>query len=137
MTPAQALTNQIRADVSKTGARLFPMVVGKFWGPYHRGRRVTKTETVTLNPGDVVIRNGHMVSIGQQGMSDLVGWTPYTVTIDDIGRVLAIYTACEVKAGADQLRPGQQEFIDAVNKSGGRAGVARAAGDAIAILRGE
>jgi len=136
LTPAAALTNQVRAAVSKLGARLFPMTVGKFWGPYHRGRRITRVETVTLQPGDVLIRQGHMVSVGTQGMSDLVGWTPYTVTADDIGRVLAIYTACEIKAGADRLREGQPEFLQAVKKMGGRAGVARTPEEAVRIVTG-
>lgn len=137
MTPAASLTNQIRASVSKIGARLFPMTVGKFFGPVHRARRITKTETVVLNPGDVLIRQGHIVSVGLTGMSDLVGFAPHVVTADDVGKTLAIYTACEIKAGADRLRPGQQEFIDAVNKSGGRAGIARTPEDAVRIVHGE
>lgn len=134
MTPGTALTNQIRAAVSKTGARLFPMVTGKFWGPYHRGRKITKTETATLNPGDVLIRGGHMVSVGFKGLSDTLGGSPMTITAEDVGRTVCILTAIEVKAGADRLRDGQPEFLAAVKKMGGRAGVARSPEDAARIV---
>lgn len=137
MTPATALTNQIRAATSKIGARLFPMTIGKFWGPYHRGRRITKTETITLNPGDIVIRQGHMVSVGQAGMSDLVGFVPRVITEADVGITISQYVAIEVKAGADRVRDGQPQFIAAVIKNGGRAGIARTAAEAIAICKGQ
>lgn len=137
MTPAAALTNRIREAVSKRGARLFPMTVGKFWGPYHKGRRITKTETVTLQPGDVVIRGGHMVSVGFTGLSDTLGGSPMTITSEDIGKTVMILTAVEVKAGADRLRPGQPEFLAAIKKMGGRAGVARTPEDAISICNGD
>lgn len=136
MTPAASLTNQIRLAASKIGARLFPMVVGKFWGPYHRGNRFTKTQTITVHPGDVLIRQGHMVSVGQAGMSDLVGFIPHVVTEADLGQTFARYLAVEVKAGDDRLRPGQPEFIEAVQKNGGLAGVARSPREAVRIIKG-
>lgn len=110
------------------------MTVGKFWGPYHKGRRITKTEIVTLHPGDVLIRQGHMVSVGTVGMSDLFGSSPLTITAEHIGMTLPILTAVEVKAGKDQLRPGQPEFIAFVRSIGGRAGIARTAEDAFRIV---
>ena len=137
MTPGTRLTNEIRAAASKIGARLFPMTVGKFWGPYHRGRRITRTETVTLHPGDVVIRGGHMVSVGTVGMPDLVGFMPHVVTAEDVGKTIAVFVSPEVKAGADTIRPEQAAFIEFVNKNGGRAGVARTPEDALVICRGE
>lgn len=137
MTPGTRLTNEIRAATSKLGARLFPMTVGKFWGPYHRGRRITKTETVTLKPGDVVIRGGHMVNVGFTGLSDTLGGSPMTITSEDVGRTVMILTAVEVKAGKDQLREGQPEFLAAIKKMGGRAGVARTPEDAISICNGD
>jgi hypothetical protein len=136
MTPGTKLTNEVRAAVSKVGARLFPMTVGRFYGPYHKGRRISRVETVTLHPGDILIRGGHVVNVGTQGMSDLVGWVPHVVTQADLGTTIAVYTAVEIKAGADTLRDGQPQFIEAVNKNGGRAGVARTPEDAIRIVNG-
>lgn len=137
MTPANALTNQIRAATSKIGARLFPMTVGRFYGPFHRGVRYSRTQTITVQPGDVLIRQGHVVNIGTKGMPDLVGFTPHVVTAEDVGKTLSIYTAPEVKAGADTVKPEQQAFIDFVNKNGGRAGIARTPEDAVRICRGQ
>ena len=136
MTPGTALTNQIRLAVSAVGARLFTTTVGRFWGPYHKGRMITKIETVKLYPGDVVIKGGHVVNVGTKGLSDLVGWAPYTVTADDVGTVLPVFVAVEVKAGADTVKSEQQAFIDAVNKNRGRAGVARTPSEAVGIVRG-
>lgn len=136
MTPAQALTNQIRAAVSKLGARLFPMTAGKFWGPYHRGTRYTQTQTITVQPGDVLIRQGHMVSVGFTGLSDTLGGSPMVITADDVGKTVCVLTAIEIKAGADRLREGQPEFLAAIKKMGGRAGVARSPEDAVKIVTG-
>lgn len=136
MTPGTRLTNEIREAASKLGARLFPMTVGKFWGPYHKGVRYERSQTVTLNPGDVLIRGGYMVSVGFTGLSDTLGGSPMTITDDDIGKTVMILTAVEVKAGKDRPRPGQPEFIAAVKKMGGRAGMARTPEDAIRICSG-
>lgn len=137
MTPAAALTNRIREAVSKRGARLFPMVTGKFWGPFHKGVRFDRAQTVSVKPGDVLIRGGHMVSVGFTGLSDTLGGSPMTITVEDVGRTVMVLTAVEVKAGKDQLRPGQPEFLAAVKKMGGRAGVARSPEDAVKICGGD
>lgn len=136
MTPGTRLTNEIREAASKIGARLFPMTVGKFWGPYHKGVRYERTQTVTVNPGDVLIRGGYMVSVGFTGLSDTLGGSPMKITAEDVGRTVMILTAVEVKAGKDRPRPGQPEFIEAVKKMGGRAGMARTPEDAIRICSG-
>lgn len=126
MTPAAALTNRIREAVSKKGARLFPMTVGVFL----TGRIISK-----LPNGDSIVRGARTVNVGTKGMGDLVGWSPVTITPDMVGKTVAIYSVVEVKAGTDRIRPEQQAFIEAVVKSGGRAGIARSADDAIRICR--
>lgn len=136
MTPGTRLTNEIREAASNLGARLFPMTVGKFWGPYHKGVRYERKQTVTVNPGDVLIRGGYMVSVGFTGLSDTLGGSPMTITAEDIGKTVMILTAVEVKAGKDRPRPGQPEFLEAVKKMGGRAGMARTPEDAIRICSG-
>lgn len=135
MTPAAALTNKIKEAVSRHGARLFPMTSGMFWGPFHKGVKFDRVQTVTVNPGDVLIRQGHMVSVGFTGLSDTLGGSPMTITAEDVGKTVMILTAVEVKAGKDQLRKGQPEFLAAIKKMGGRAGVARSPEDAVRICR--
>lgn len=127
MTPGAKLTNQIREAASKIGARLFVMTTGKFW----QGRIVAQTEdTITL-------KNYRMVNVGFEGLSDLLGGSPIVVTQEMVGQTLLVVTACEVKAGNDQPRPKQPEFIAAIKKLGGRAGFARSVEDGLKICRGE
>lgn len=73
-------------------------------------------------------KTGRLVSygVGGKGGSDLLGWCKD-------GVVLAV----EVKTATGRIRPEQKLFIAAVRKSGGRAGIARCAEDAIKIARGE
>lgn len=58
-------------------------------------------------------RGGHWITLGFPGLSDIIGQTRD-------GRMLAI----EVKKPGEDATDVQQEFIDNVNKYGGRAGVA-------------
>lgn len=71
---------------------------------------------------------GNVIRFGLcKGSSDLIGWTPVTITQAMVGKRIAVFTAVEVKknkhgsygATDDQLR-----FISAVNKNGGLALVA-------------
>lgn len=128
MTPGTALTNEVRAAVSKLGARLFPMTVGVFL----TGRIISR-----LPNGDSVVRGARTVNVGTKGMSDLVGWVPVVVTQEMVGKTIPIYSAVEIKAGKDRLRPEQATFIEAVKKMGGRAGVARSAQEAVSICNGD
>lgn len=127
MTPAAALTNRIKEAVSKKGARLFPMTVGKFWGGIPVGR---------TPEGHTILKNARIVNVGFAGLSDTLGGSPMTITADDVGKTVMILTAVEVKAGDDRLRPGQPEFLAAITKMGGRAGVARSPEDAVRICEG-
>lgn len=127
MTPAQALTNRIKEAASKVGARLFPMTVGKFWA----GQVVGKTPD-----GHTILKNARLVNVGFAGLSDTLGGSPMTITEADVGKNVLILTAIEIKAGKDRLRPGQPEFLAAITKLGGRAGVARTPEDAVRICRG-
>lgn len=58
-----------------------------------------------------------------KGMSDIMG-------ILRDGRTLAI----EVKSRTGRMRPGQEEFLQAIRQAGGVAGVCRSVEDAIALL---
>lgn len=59
------------------------------------------------------------------GSSDLIGWTPVTVTADMVGKRIAIFTAIEGKSDAGRVSPEQNNFIAAVRRDGGLAGIAR------------
>lgn len=74
------------------------------------------------NVGALKDEKGHWVRYGvcNPGGADGIGWTKD-------GRFLAV----ETKSETGRMRPGQQEFIDAVNKAGGVGVVARSVEDAV------
>lgn len=106
-------------------ARLFRHNVGQAW-----------TGDVTKNrDGSITIHNPRPFKSGVPGMSDLIGWTPVKVTADMVGQTVAVYTAVETKTGRGRASDVQKNFIAAVVKSGGLAGIARTDCDLDNILR--
>lgn len=68
------------------------------------------------------------------GSSDLIGWTPVVVTQEMVGKTVAVFTACETKAGRKQATDEQRQFIDTVTLSGGLAVVIRAEADVDTLI---
>lgn len=127
MTPGAVLTNKIREAASKIGARLFVMSSGTFW----QGRIVGQTEkTITLEYPKRYI-------IGFEGLSDLIGGSPVTITSEMVGQTMMVMTAIEVKSANDRPSKEQVNFNDRVRQWGGRAGFARSVEDGLKICRGE
>ncbi|MGJ5032248.1 VRR-NUC domain-containing protein [Bradyrhizobium sp. HKCCYLS2038] len=126
------LMRLLQRRASQLGARLFRQNVGQAWtGMLERGNG----RVVRLGPGDVVLRNARPFHAGVSGMSDLGGWLPVQVTPDMVGSTIAIYVQVEVKAGG---RPTSEQlaWIAAVNKAGGRAGVAHNEAELSEIING-
>lgn len=115
MTTEAAIQQEIRLAAGSVGTILFRNNQGAYQD--YRGRLVRYG---VCNPGG----------------SDLIGWTPVTVTPDMIGRQLAVFTAIEVKGPRSKVTEAQQRFIDAVRKAGGFAGIARSVEDFRAIAAG-
>lgn len=71
---------------------------------------------------------GNVIKYGLcNGSSDLIGWTPVTITEDMVGKRIAVFTAVEVKKnknGKYKATEEQKAFISAVLRNGGYAGVA-------------
>lgn len=87
------------------------------------------------NVGVLQDRNGQYVNYGlARGSSDLIGWRTVTITPAMVGQQLAVFTAIEVKSATGRVSDEQQNFIDAVNRAGGYAGVARNIEEAGRIL---
>lgn len=123
------LMRRLQVLASKLGARLFRQNSGMAWvGKVERG-----PGTFRLAPGDVVIRNARPFHAGFPGMSDIGGWVPIEVTASMVGSTIAVYTQVEVKVNA-RPTPEQLAWIKAVNKAGGRAGIARSENDLREIL---
>ena len=89
------------------------------------------------NQGSYQDDQGRWIKYGvcNPGGSDLIGWTSVTVTPDMVGKTVALFTAVEVKTSKGRVTDAQQNFIDQVNKAGGRAGVVRSSTDAQLLLK--
>lgn len=120
---------------SKLGARLWRMNVGLGW--IGDAKRFTRTDTVTVKPGDVLIRQARPFRSGIEGMSDGCGLVPVEITADMVGKRVAVFLAIEDKQGSGRRSKEQEQFINAIRALGGRAGVARNDDDVAAIVRGE
>lgn len=127
------LMRRLQILASKFGARLFRQNTGMGW--VGKAERITRPNVVRVGPGDVVIRNARPFHAGVEGMSDLGGWVPVTVTPDMAGSTIALYVQVEVKENARPTKE-QLAWIDAVNRAGGRAGIARSEDDLRNILNG-
>lgn len=127
------LMRRLQKLASTLGARLFRQQSGMGWA----GNTIIKGPgVVKLGPADVVIRNARPFHAGHEGLSDLGGWVPVTITPEHVGATLAVYLQVEVKTGKGRATTEQKNWIAAVQRSGGRAGIARTDDDLAAILRG-
>lgn len=115
MTSEAAIQQQIRLALARAGAVMHRNNIGAYADP-RTGR---------------VIRYG----VGQPGGSDLIGWTPVTVTADMVGQLLAVFTAVEVKAPRGRASDAQLNFLEQVRRAGGYAGIARTTAEAVAIIQ--
>ena len=64
------------------------------------------------------------------GSSDLIGFTSKTITANDVGKTIAVFTAIEIKTEKGRASEPQKKFIEMVNKFGGIAGVCRSVEEA-------
>lgn len=123
------LMRRLQKRASQLGARLFRQNTGMAWvGEVERGPGMR-----ALGPGDIVIRNARPFHAGVTGMSDLGGWVSVNINPSMVGATVAICSQVEVKLKG---RPTKEQiaWIEAVNRAGGRAGVARSEDDLIHIL---
>lgn len=122
MTSETNLVRAIMLEASRLGARLFRNNVGQGW--VGKSFKATAPMTVTLAPGDVVVRQARPLHAGlAEGSGDLIGWT-------EAGR----FASVEVKTATGTMRPAQTAWISAVGRAGGVAGVCRSPEDLGVLL---
>lgn len=120
------------------GARLWRMTVGLGWfAAPERTIKATKPLTVTMQPGDVLLRQARPFRAGCVGMSDGGGLVPVVVTPEMVGQTIAVSLWIEDKQGRGRPSEEQKSFIRMVRQFGGRAGVARCEDDVRRIIEGE
>lgn len=90
------------------------------------------------NTGAYKSAAGHFIKygVGGAGGSDILGLTPITITQEMIGKRVAVFTAIEAKTKTGKATEQQKNFISAIKKQGGIAGVARSENDALEIIKG-
>jgi hypothetical protein len=85
--------------------------------------------------GTFLTSEGAMVKIGVKGVSDLIGITPYTITPEDVGRTVGIFTALEVKKPrGGRVSEEQKSFLRTVNRLGGIGAVVKSAAEAESVV---
>jgi len=111
------LLRQLQLKASNLGHRLFRNNSGVGWAGQQV--RVNRPQMVMMHPGDVLVRSARALHAGlSPGSSDLIGLT-------NQGRFLAV----ECKSDRGKPTPGQESFIDMVNRLGGIGIVARSVED--------
>lgn len=121
--------------LSRGLTRLFRVNTGMAYagrGEIHRG---AQPKTVTLYPGDAVVRRAQHIRMGlTNGGSDTIGWSSVDITPEWVGRRVAVFTAIEVKGDGGRVSEDQERFIQNVRLAGGIAGVAYSAEEAQEIV---
>lgn len=107
-----ALGKRIQLMASELGHRLFRMNSGMAWAG--ESIRITKEQNIIVYPGDVIVKKARPFHAGFPGMLDYGGWTKNGKTL---------WT--EIKTPTGKIRPEQIQFIEAVRRSGGIAGIVR------------
>ena len=116
------LGKKICLMASNLGHRIFRNNRGESW----IGKAVffSKPAKIDVYPGDVIIRKAKRINFGLvNGAGDYVGFSRD-------GKFISI----EVKTETGKIREGQIEFADAVNKSGGIAGIIRTEEEGLELL---
>lgn len=94
-------------------------------------------ERVRHEPDLLVLRNPRPLHAGLcVGSSDLIGWRTVTITPEMVGQRVAVFTAIESKSLRGRAKEEQENFIGAVRRAGGIAGIARTVEEAQKILTG-
>jgi hypothetical protein len=135
MTTSSDTAKRILLGLSKEGATMFRNnvaqgIVGdpKVW--------IKHEQTITVRPGDIVVRNGRVLHAGlHEGSGDFIGWTPLLITQAWVGRTVPVFTSIEAKSGRGALEPAQKNWDRVIRAAGGVSGVAYSPEQAVEVIR--
>jgi len=127
MNPETKIQNLQMLALSQAGCLVWRVETAGAWV----GKVIHKdNQTVTL-------ANARMIQAGLcKGGSDIIGIRPTVITQDMVGQTVGVFLADEVKTKTGRATKEQLRFIEAVNKAGGIAGVARSVDDALLLIGG-
>ena len=90
-----------------------------------RGMRLFRNQV-----GRYALADGRWLTSGLcVGSSDLIGFTPVTITDAMVGKIVSVFTAVEAKVGKNRPTTAQEHFLEVVQAYGGKAVVARCVAD--------
>ncbi|MDT9105797.1 hypothetical protein RSW49_22895 [Escherichia coli] len=99
--------------------------------------RVLRTQSVIVQPGDVVLRQARPFSTGlPEGFSDTFGVVQVTITPDMVGQTIGQALFGEVKDEGKKPSATQSAFPQTMTNYGALAGVWRSVADALRMVRG-
>lgn len=119
--------------------KIFRNNVALAWVGNGRPVKITgHARTVTLQPGDVVLRGGRPLHAGLiAGSGDNIGWVSKEIRPEHVGQTWAVFFSAEAKDGAGRLEPEQRKWMQNVLAAGGIAGVVRTEEDMVALVHSE
>lgn len=89
--------------------------------------------------GTFLTMQGDPIHIGEKGVSDLIGITPHTITQEDVGKTIGVFTALEIKKPKGQTqkdrRENQGNYLRLINRLGGLGAIVKSPEDAEAVTR--
>jgi len=119
------LVRKIMLELGKNPAiRIFRNNVGKCW--IGASKQFTHPQTVNVKAGDVLIQNARYFDAGLcVGSSDLIGLKAVKITPEMVGKTIACFLAVEVKLPSGRIQENQINFLEMVNKLGGKGLIVR------------
>lgn len=126
ITSEREITKRIRLAVSNGKTVVFRNNVANGWVGIVVKRTSTHVTLAEYRP----LKSGLHV-----GSSDLVGWTSVEITPEMVGKNVAVFTAIECKSASGRASKDQLNFIEQVQKAGGRAGIARNETEAVNLVK--
>lgn len=131
-----AIQNTIRNGLAGK-CLLFRANVGRGWASSQPVLIAKTHQRAILEPGDVVLRKARPFDTGlPPGFSDTFGLVPVKITQDMVGQTIGQFIAGEVKDETGRVQTKQRDFLAAVIRNGGRAGVWRSLDDALSTVLG-
>jgi|GEM_PF-5220436 len=81
-----------------------------------------KDGVIPVKQGQHLLINSKRIHYGlYKGSGDYIGWTPVVVTLDMIGKTVAVFTSIEEKTVHDNMSHEQENWFRRVKESGGIA----------------
>jgi len=121
-------TNLVRKIMLKLGSnpsiRIFRNNSGKCW--IGKSKMFNSPQTVNVKAGDVLVQQARYFDAGLcPGSSDLIGLQAVTITPEMVGKTVACFVAIEVKLPSGRVQENQINFLEMVNKLGGKGLIVR------------